>query len=112
VKEFFVVANSFAAPFCSDQSTHYATGATPPEALDRFARKEYKHPAGLYAAEIYDSADGYHKGRNPLARWLSNHAWEIELRKPTMICSNGPGKLELDGVTVEIKDPKHGAVRP
>ena len=58
--EYFVVANSFAAPLISDQSTEYVQGESPADALERFAA-EYKHPAGLYAAALYESADAYHK---------------------------------------------------
>ena len=59
--EFFVVTNSFAAPFCSDQGTQFVEAADAEMALLKVA-KEYKHPAGLYAADCYRSADAYHKG--------------------------------------------------
>ncbi len=49
MSEFFIVANSFAAPFISDESTHYVKARTAPLALEQFAAK-YNHPAGLYAA--------------------------------------------------------------
>ncbi len=71
MQEYFIIANSFAAPFCSDESRTYVTGQTPLIALQEFATR-YSHPYGLYAAAAYKSADAYHKGEKPLAKWLSN----------------------------------------
>lgn len=108
--EYFIVATSFAAPFVSDDSTSFETALTPASALVQFARR-YKHPAGLYAALAYASATAYHKGAQPLARWLSNHAAKIDAAKPTMILVHGPGSMELDGKAVTVKNPKDGFVR-
>ena len=105
--EYFIVANSFAAPFLSDTSHEFETGPDARAALESFA-KRYKHPCGLYAAAAYESAEAYHKGGKILARWLSNHAREIEKRKPTSICSEGPGLVKMDGKMVTITDPKAG----
>lgn len=105
--EYFIVANSFAAPFCSDQSTGFQLGLTPMGALQDYAAC-YTHPAGLYAAMAYESATAYNKGEKPLARWLSNHARKIDTARPTLICSEGPGALRLDGKTVTVKNPKAG----
>jgi hypothetical protein len=105
--EYFIVANSFAAPFVSDQSTGFEAASTPVLALSQYADR-YKHPAGLYAAQVYASADAYHKGEKPIARWLSNHARRIEEAHPGSICSHGPGSIELDGKAVTVKDPKSG----
>lgn len=105
--EYFIVANSFAAPFCSDQSTGFQASLTPISALAAFAAR-YTHPFGLYAAEAYASAEAYHKGEKPVARWLSNHARAIAEKKPTLIVSHGPGSLELDGKAVKIESPKAG----
>lgn len=80
MKEYFIVANSFAAPFFSDTSTHFYHADSPEEALERFSKK-YSHPAGLYAASAFKSSDDYHKNKNPLCRWLSNKArqhWALE----------------------------------
>lgn len=107
--EMFIVANSFAAPFCSDQSTHFVSARTPGAALVQFA-KDYTHPFGLYSAVVYESATAYHKGEPALARWLSNHAQAIETRKSMTVLSHGPGSLELDGKAVTVRDPKAGAV--
>lgn len=115
MQEFFIVANSFAAPFCSDQSTHFMAAKTPLVALEKFA-EQYKHPAGLYSAACYESSDDYHKGKKFLASWLSNHARQLEEAKDSMMktqgCavtrSNGPGQVEVDGKAIAIKDPKKG----
>lgn len=71
--EYFIVANSFAAPFVSDTSNTYVTADTPEDALYDFA-EDYGHPFGLYSANAYASADDFHKGKEPLARWRSNKA--------------------------------------
>jgi hypothetical protein len=115
MQEYFIVANSFAAPFCSDQSTHFVAADTPLVALESFSR-QYKHHAGLYSAACYESSDQYHKGRNPVASWLSNHARHIEEAKDSAIKANGsvmtrsnaPGQVEVDGKAIAIKDPKQG----
>lgn len=113
MKEYFIVANSFAAPFVSDQSTGYVAANSPAEALEKFAAS-YSHPAGLYSAIVYDSADAMHKGEEKLATWLCNH--EQEMQKATkslglyLYTSLGPGRFEIDGVIHEIDDPKGGSV--
>lgn len=71
--EYFIRANSFAAPFFSDVSSDFETADTPKAALEAFAAR-YKHPCGLYAAACYASADAYHKGDEALAMWLSKEA--------------------------------------
>ena len=69
--EYFIYANSFAAPFFSDSSTSFVEAETPEAALKKFAA-DYKHPCGLYAASAYESADAYHKHEDSLAQWVSN----------------------------------------
>ena len=69
MKEYFIRANSFSAPFCSDTSNHYIKAETPREALNKFAL-EYKHPAGLYSANLYNNADDMHKGKDPIIKFV------------------------------------------
>lgn len=110
MKEYFIFASSFAAPFVSDTSTHFHKGESAGHALNDFAANGYKHPAGLYAAAAYDSADAYHRHGPILARWLSNHARVIEETRPTSVRSDGPGMLELDGKAVTVEKPKEGSL--
>lgn len=111
--EFFIYARSFAAPFFSDTSEKYVEAETPQEALEKFAA-DYGHPAGLYAAEAWASADDFHKGKPFLAQWLSNH--EIAKREATAGLSSygyfgdGPGEFEISGKKYEIEDPLGGRV--
>lgn len=111
--EYFIVANSFAAPFCSDQSTGFIDAESPTSALETFAAG-YKHPCGLYAAEVYASANAYHKSEKPLAKWLCNH--EIAKQEATEGMSGyaylgqGPGGFEIDGRRINVRDPKAGMV--
>lgn len=113
--EFFIHAGSFAAPFVSDTSTSYVEAESPGAALEKFAAG-YSHPAGLYAALCYASADAYHKGADPLATWLCNH--EIAKREATAGKStyshmgHGPGDFEVDHQRVTVADPKAGRVYP
>lgn len=112
-REYFIRANSFAAPFFSDESSGYVTASTPEEALEKYAM-EYKHPCGLYAAACYDSADALHKGKEPLARWLSNHEQEKQRITKGMgsysMLGHAPGDFEINGVRHKIKNPKGGSV--
>lgn len=71
--EFFIVANSNAAPFFSDTMHAYAKGADANAALIAYLATK-PHPCGMYAAVAYASADAHHKGEEPLARWLSEKA--------------------------------------
>lgn len=116
MREFFVTARSFAAPFFSDDSEKYVEADTPERALEAFAAS-YSHPCGLYAAEAWRSADHYHKskGKRPLARWLSNHAQELARRTRDKeggysYMGHGPGDFELSGERVKVDDPKAGSV--
>jgi hypothetical protein len=112
-QEYFIVANSFAAPFFSDDSTAFVKAASPVEALRKFAAN-YKHPAGLYAAIAFASADAYHKREKPLAKWLSNHERaKIRATKDKGSYSylgHGPGSFEVDGKAITVADPKAGDV--
>ncbi len=67
-REWFVMTNSKAAPFFSDTDMRYVKAETANEALGT-AMAEYKHPCGLYAIGVFDSADAYHHGAKPVATW-------------------------------------------
>ena len=112
--KYLVTAESFAAPFCSDSSTKLVEADTPRAALAEFASR-YTHPAGLYSAAVYASAEAYHEGAKPIAKWLSNHAHAIDkLTRGAScysMCSLGPGRFELNGATHVVADPKSGAIR-
>lgn len=71
--EYFIVANSFAAPFISDTSKGFVEANSPEEALNKFA-ENYTHPCGLYAAVCYKDANAEAKRERVLARWLSTAA--------------------------------------
>ena len=71
--EYFVVANSNAAPFWSDTTKEFVEAASPEEALNAFVQT-YSHPAGLFAAQVYRDANAYEKRDDPLVRWLSERA--------------------------------------
>jgi hypothetical protein len=108
---YFVHANSFAAPFVSDESTGYVEGAAPNAALQDFA-DNYSHPCGLFSADLYESADAYHKGEKPLARWLCNQ--QIAKDQATAglaaysFMSRGPGAFEVDGKLYAVENPQGG----
>lgn len=112
-KEYFIVANSFAAPFFSDRSNEYIKARNPKEALKKFAA-QYKHPCGLYCANCYASADDYHKGKDFLAQWLSNH--EQAKQKATKdlggysYLGERPGKFKINEDWIEVENPKAGSV--
>lgn len=111
--EYFIVANSFAAPFVSDDSTGFVTALTAADALVDFART-YSHPAGLYAAAAYASATAYHKHEKPLAQWLCNH--EQAKRRLTAdlpgysYLGHAPGLFEINHKAHTIENPKQGSV--
>jgi hypothetical protein len=113
MKEYFIVASSFAAPFFSDQSSQYIKGENPTEAMKSFV-KQYKHPAGLYSAALYASADAYHKNDKHLLQYLSNH--ELGLRKATRgkhsysYYGRAPGDFEINGQNVIVSNPKGGRI--
>ena len=113
MNEYFIVAESFAAPFVSDRSESFWKGETPEAALKDYAQK-YSHPAGLYAALLYADANAYHKNAAPLARWLCNH--EIEKRRLTeslagySYLGHGPGDFEINRVRHKVDNPKGGAL--
>lgn len=113
--EFYIKAQSFAAPFFSDPSSAFVKAKTPKLALEKFA-KEYNHPCGLYAAAAFTSSDAMKKGQKPLRRWLSNH--ERGIQKATKNKSGysylgrEPGKFEIDGKLIVVPDPKEGRIYP
>jgi len=106
--EYFIQANSFAAPFFSDTSTKFQEGTNPEEAMENFI-KEYSHPCGLYAAALYKDANHFHKNEKPLLRWLSNQA-QFMNDKTGLIRSDRTGEIEINGVKHIISDPKGGSI--
>lgn len=111
--EYFISANSFAAPFFSDSSTQFVEADTPEAALEKFA-KEYKHPYGLFATSCYESADAYHKKAKPLAHWKSNHVLAQEAatkdKHGYSYMGHRPGDFEINHERIMIPDPKGGKV--
>lgn len=111
--EFFIQTNSFAAPIFSDSGSQYVTAETPEAALEKLA-SEYGHPAGLYAAVCYASADAMHKDQPPLAKWLCNHELvKMERTKDLgcyTFCGYGPGKFVVNGEMIVVPDPKAGQI--
>ena len=77
-REFFVVANSGAAPFFSDTSKEFVEGPDAVLALEAFKEK-YSHPCGLYSASIWLDANAYEKQVEPLATYISEEAEKAEL---------------------------------
>lgn len=110
--EFFITANSFAAPFMSDSSDAFVEAETPQAALEQFAAG-YGHPAGLFSANAYESADAERKGADPLAAWRCNMQQAIDRAKPVegaySLLREGNG-FELNGVRHEVEDPRGGSV--
>lgn len=110
---YFVVAESFAAPFFSDSSTGFQDGPTPEDTLEAFAA-EYKHPCGLYAAMLYADANAYHEGQKALAKWLSNHEQAkqqaTEGKSAYSYCGESPGKFQIDGESITVENPKAGSL--
>lgn len=113
--EYFIQASSFAAPFISDTTTHFVAAASPEQALESLA-EAYKHPAGLYSATCFRSADAMLKGEEPLARWLSNHVIALKERTKELgaylYVGHGAGRFEIDGELVVVENPKQGRCVP
>ena len=111
--EYFIYAQSFAAPFFSDTCEAYVSAESPATALEKYVL-DFKHPAGLYAANCYASADAMHKGSKPLAQWLCNHEAEKQRLTKDLGCyayrGHGPGEFEIDDKRVTVPNPKGGRV--
>lgn len=112
MSEYFIEANSFAAPFFSDTSEHWIEANNPKEALEKLAI-EYTHPCGLFAAVCYKDANARYKGQKPIAKWLCNHELAKQENSPEGSYSylgHGAGKFEIDGKLITVEYPKEGKV--
>ncbi len=111
--EFCIQANSFAAPFVSDTSEAFVEAETAEQALAAYV-ESYSHPAGLYSAIVWDSADSMMKGKPALAKWVCNQVIKIqELTKDLSgytFRGDGPGAFEINGTRYETEDPQGGKV--
>ena len=75
--EFFVVTESFPAPFIGDMQMKRINSVSAQALINNITIDErgrgranwYHHPSGLHAVKIYDSADNYHKRRPALIEW-------------------------------------------
>lgn len=96
--EYFLLTNSNAAPFFSDTDTRFVDG---PDAETAFAVavQSYKHPCGLYAANLYASADAYHKNEKPLAQWVCKKAQMVRDGVPCATCGTNAQRVvaNIDG---------------
>lgn len=113
--EFYIVANSFAAPFFSDTDTAFVKAWSPGGALRTFA-KSYSHPAGLYCADCYRDANAEAKREAPLARWESSHLTALQRatkgQSGYSYYGRAPGDFDVNGKPVRVKNPKGGHVLP
>lgn len=113
MQEFFIDANSNAAPFFSDNVSKFVTANTPEEALLNFISSK-PHPCGIYAAVAYKSSYAKMKGEKPIARWLCNFA--IQKDKLTEgISAYGftrfsDSEMEIDGQRHFIENPTEGQI--
>lgn len=110
--EFFIKAQSFAAPFCSDPSEAYRDALTAEQALNEFAA-DYGHPAGLYYAAAYASADAFHKGFKPLAEYKSNLLAtkdEATADKSAYSYTGTENGFIIDDRTYVVPNPREGSV--
>ena len=111
MKEYFVVTNSFAAPFVSDTDEQYVKGKSPKDALKKIVQN-YTHPCGLYAANLQKNADAKYKGEEPLVKWICNQAlmiMNITKKKGSYSYDGlGLGKFKIDGETYVVENPKGG----
>ncbi len=111
--EYFIVANSFAAPFVSDTSESFQEADSPENALKLFAAR-YSHPARLFAAACYSSATDFHKGKASLARWLCNHELARQkAMKPKEACMYegiAPGRFKVNGNLIVVEKPFEGRI--
>lgn len=112
MKEYFVVANSFAAPFFSDEEEGYIKGKSPRDAMQKFVKK-YSHPCGLYSAVLFTNADAFHKNKKPLCKYLCN--LELEKQRLTKNLKGFSFKHESiskDLSVIEIDYKKHSIRNP
>lgn len=113
--EYFIVANSFAAPFVSDRSEGFQEAESAAAALELFA-KQYSHPAHLFAADAFESATDFHKGKPALARWLSNHEIAREDATKNLGASSyegiKPGRFKINGELIVVEKPYGGKCVP
>lgn len=113
MNEYYIIANSFAAPFMSDTSEGFVEAKTPKEALDYFAA-QYSHPSGLYSAVCYKDANAKAKNNPPLATWLCNY--EIKKQEITKnlgaysFFGKGSEGFEINGKNYDVEDYKNGKV--
>lgn len=111
--EYFIVANSFAAPFFSDTDKSFQEASNPEEALLKF-KDGYRHPAGLYGAGVWADANAYHKNEKPLARWVCNLALAKEEaakgKGSYSMLGVSQSEFEIDGVRHKVENPRCGKV--
>jgi len=109
--EYFIITNSFAAPFFSDTDQYYVKGKNPLDALQE-AVKKYKHPCGLYAANLYQSADDFHKNKKRLAYYICNLVIEQERLTKNLGGYSILHDRDSGGEFIKINDKKHYITNP
>lgn len=107
--EFFIDARTFAMPYVSETIQKYVDGVDALAAMEAFIAA---HEGRIFAADLYHSADDYHKQGKPVARWLCNK--EIARAKATegkasyTYLSLTQRSFEVDGERFFVDDPTGG----
>jgi hypothetical protein len=72
--EYFIVVNTFAAPIVSDTYTAFEIADTPEGA---FYKSQGNKINRIYSANVYLSANDYHKGMKPVFEYRSEKAKKV-----------------------------------
>lgn len=111
--KYFIDANSFGAPFFSDGLSKFVEGKDAEDAMNNFI-KDYKHPAGLYSANLYEDANAFHEGHEPLLKYRSNKQLRIEEltadKKSGYSILTGTDFVEIDNIRYTVDNPKEGRI--
>ncbi len=113
MKKYFIITNSHAAPFFSDADEYYVKGKDPKDAMEK-AVKNYSHPCGLYAANLYLNADAYHQKKKPLVTWQCNKEIKKQEITKKMGCFSYLGisnnHFKINGIDYFVDDPNGGQI--
>lgn len=105
--EYFVVVNTFATPFISETYTKFIEGESPAQAL-----LEYCEKVRPYSANVYWDANDYHKGKEPVARYLCNKEIAKQEAAKGLNSFTYESKHEdsfiMDGVEHFVNNPRDG----
>jgi len=111
MKEYFIIANTFAAPFVSETIETFTKGKDAKDAMKNFIDG---HKNEIYSARGYKNADAFYKKEKPVVNYDCNKLLLLNSltkdKSTYSYLSHSDKEFELDDVIYKVEEPREGVI--